>query len=951
MAQEGLLRKLREQLDNQQVVIIAGTGVSIETSGNARCASWSGLIADGIEYALQHDLIEESAAENLQKDLATNNFAEWPRVAQRVSEALQAPRGDFREWLRSSIGTLPKTTDALVDALHALGAPLATTNYDNLLQTHSGQLPIPWTDSAQVDEWVRGGPTRRVLHLHGHFDAPDSVVLGVDSYDRLLHDARAQSVQRALIQTRTFLFIGCGDGLFDPNFGAMLDWISDLYGGAPQRHFCLCRTPDKAILQKRFPSNRPLAYIAYGDDFDKLANFIRTELVSPSRRRRVQAAATLPVLSHCIGRDREVADVVAAFMADPPKRLPILGAPGSGKSTIAAKALHATRVAERFAARRWFLRCEAAESRSALMAMLAAALEITHEVGVEDAVIEALSERPSALVLDNLETPYKSDSEAVNQLLGKLSMIDSLALIATIRGATHPHGIPWAPSVHTMPLDADRAKEVFVTESGNQMFATDPHLDRLIGELDGLPLAIVLMAHFAQPYRSLEPVWRAWKAEHTRILDGIARSFELSIRPLSSSAKRLLAVIAMLPNGIAHEDVANVIDRGSASAHELRSAALVFDEAGRVRMLSPIREYLRDQRRDPRSSDAARAIQHYVRLAAAEAPRIGGWAGADAVRRLAPEVPTIETALTSPLTPLDEQLTAATLGWTMLIRFTGLGNPGVVELVASRARDAGMHEEAARCIHALGDIAVARTDFDTARAKYDEAQRLFAKAESAGGIAACEQGFGSIAIRRGDFKLARKRYEDALVVFQRIHDERWMAICIQSLADAFHRLGDYPEAQRQYEAARELFYKIDSPAGQASCLKSLGNIALRSDLACAGELFKQARKLYDAVANVRGQAKCIKGFGHIARLQGDYPAARAAYEEALPLYRQVGSVLGQAICMKGLAKIEFEQSRYPMARELYSQALALYRRLEDRQDSVRKCESKLVEIERLMSHS
>lgn len=110
MSQDGLLRVLRKHLDDGNVLVVAGTGVSIETSGNASCASWKGLITDGIKYAYDHDLIDDSAAKNLRADLTTNNFAEWPHVAQRLSEALQAPGGDFGAWLESSIGISHRRT-------------------------------------------------------------------------------------------------------------------------------------------------------------------------------------------------------------------------------------------------------------------------------------------------------------------------------------------------------------------------------------------------------------------------------------------------------------------------------------------------------------------------------------------------------------------------------------------------------------------------------------------------------------------------------------------------------------------------------------------------------------------------------------------------------------------------------------------------------------------------
>ena len=52
---ETLIRKLKEDIANGHVVIIAGTGVSIAACGNEKIdghpvASWPGLLQHGLEY-------------------------------------------------------------------------------------------------------------------------------------------------------------------------------------------------------------------------------------------------------------------------------------------------------------------------------------------------------------------------------------------------------------------------------------------------------------------------------------------------------------------------------------------------------------------------------------------------------------------------------------------------------------------------------------------------------------------------------------------------------------------------------------------------------------------------------------------------------------------------------------------------------------------------------------
>jgi tetratricopeptide (TPR) repeat protein len=64
--------------------------------------------------------------------------------------------------------------------------------------------------------------------------------------------------------------------------------------------------------------------------------------------------------------------------------------------------------------------------------------------------------------------------------------------------------------------------------------------------------------------------------------------------------------------------------------------------------------------------------------------------------------------------------------------------------------------------------------------------------------------------------------------------------------------------------------------------------------------------------------------GEVKRLQGEYPAARAAYEEALALYRAESDRIGEANCLTGLGHVERDLELTEEALSAYGRAFTLY---------------------------
>ncbi len=77
-------------------------------------------------------------------------------------------------------------------------------------------------------------------------------------------------------------------------------------------------------------------------------------------------------------------------------------------------------------------------------------------------------------------------------------------------------------------------------------------------------------------------------------------------------------------------------------------------------------------------------------------------------------------------------------------------------------------------------------------------------------------------------------------------------------------------------------------------------------------------------------AKALNASGNLARIEGDYPTARARYESALALARELKDARRVAVTLNNLGAATKEQGDYATARGYYEESLVLKRELGDR---------------------
>jgi hypothetical protein len=353
------LDDLKDRLAKGNVVAVLGAGVSLGATGGAETAGWTGLLRHGVRrcHELYGHQLKPGWLDRQLQTIANGDVHEIIAVASGIERKLGAPDGgDYVAWLRDTVGALSVKHPETLEALRDLGVPIVTTNYDSLAEQVTGLRAATWLDRVRVERLLRGDEDA-IFHFHGHWEDPGSVVLGYESYADVATDEHVQHSIRALIATRTLLYVGFGDGLEDPNFHALLDWVSSVYAGSPYYHYRLVPSGDVAPVQVKHPPEHRVRVIGSGATHTELPGFLRSFASgrSPAAPRRAAnptrdtapsptswpaarfKAGTRVRAQHWVGRVQELRRLREAINDPVHGPVCIIGMAGEGKSALLAR--------------------------------------------------------------------------------------------------------------------------------------------------------------------------------------------------------------------------------------------------------------------------------------------------------------------------------------------------------------------------------------------------------------------------------------------------------------------------------------------------------------------------------------------------------------------------------------------------------------------------------------
>ncbi|KAG0695412.1 hypothetical protein DFH29DRAFT_270033 [Suillus ampliporus] len=337
------------------------------------------------------------------------------------------------------------------------------------------------------------------------------------------------------------------------------------------------------------------------------------------------------------GRDDLVAVLTNLVVND--EHIALIGPGGMGKSSLAKAILNEPLVMKKFTDRRFFVTYDGLDPSKitfeAFMTCFAAALGIELAGADPKRQISSFLRSASALVvLDNAETFEEADaSSALNDIppaIADIADIPGVILILTSRSRRNAPNVLWIMK-DIPPLDSSSAREAFfrIYCPASHSNAEEEEITNLLKELDFHPLSINLLANAAQqndwsPAMLLE----TWKDQHSAVLDhgkgklqSLSVTMQLSlnsptVQKLGEDVRRILAVIAFLPQGLNGKLASGLLPslpQVGTICNVLCMQSLVYRQDNFIKMLSPIRHFVRDSLPKPHPTSLREIRDFYYR--------------------------------------------------------------------------------------------------------------------------------------------------------------------------------------------------------------------------------------------------------------------------------------------------------------------------------------------------
>jgi tetratricopeptide (TPR) repeat protein len=235
-----------------------------------------------------------------------------------------------------------------------------------------------------------------------------------------------------------------------------------------------------------------------------------------------------------------------------------------------------------------------------------------------------------------------------------------------------------------------------------------------------------------------------------------------------------------------------------------------------------------------------------------------------------------------------------------------------------RAKGGAAHNRIGRLQRAMGSLAEARKNLETALA-------LFDSAGDERGLASCHDDLGMVLWTRGEYEAALERMRLALDVRKKLGDRRSIALSLHNIGVVWRDHGRPTQALEALEASLQIRRELDDRLGIAQTLDSMGRLAQdQRDLERARELFTKAHDVAREVGERNWIAVVLTNLGEATYRLGNSDEAIRILTEAESLCDELGDKLHLAEAKRALADAYLIRGDLRKARARIKHAVDLF---------------------------
>lgn len=233
------------------------------------------------------------------------------------------------------------------------------------------------------------------------------------------------------------------------------------------------------------------------------------------------------------------------------------------------------------------------------------------------------------------------------------------------------------------------------------------------------------------------------------------------------------------------------------------------------------------------------------------------------------------------------------------------------------ARRARIYDGLGLTLRLLGRYDEAIEAYTAMRAAAEEIGDAVAQARACNGLAYVKDDASDF---RGELEMVEHAEEIARAItepLQKKNAQVELAFALFRKGWAFYRLGDWEKALALGEQALALSTGLDARYEMAESLNLIAMLHTSSGRYEQGDHYCQrALAVYREMGNLWRVASMLNNMGEVARLRGDYRAAKALYEEALTAAQQVGFRIADIMIPSNLGGVLTALGNHTLA-ELY----------------------------------